>query len=275
MNGKANLSRIVLFGGSSVLTSYLPEEAKHHVVLQALLHDAYPDQAMEIKNWADNGEFIARYLLRGTYEKHREVQPGIDVAIIRFGTNDQKRMTVPEYHRQLEKFLALLRRDFPGIQIVLETGIYVDFPAHYRFDRNQILNPYWEVSREIARRDGYPLVDYFEAGRRETKNGHWDLRVRRGLVFDTASDTGRENDPNWFSDIHPNPAGVRLAAVEEVRVLKQTFPGGLPTGQRAVPRAVADAAFYEEYLAFAADRLVASRTMASLDSLQDASASPG
>lgn len=273
MNSKSNLSRIVLFGGSSVLTSYLPEEAKHHVVLQALLHDAYPDQAMEIKNWADNGEFIARYLLRGTYEKHRVVQPGIDVAIIRFGTNDQKRMDVAEYHRQMEKFLALLRRDFPGIQIVLETGVYVDFPAHYRFDRNQVLSPYWEVSRQIASQEGLPLVDYFEVGRKETERGNWDLRVRKGLVPDASQDAGKEGDPDWFSDIHPNPLGVKLAAQEEVRVLKRTFPERLPSGQKAVVREAVSNAGYEELLAFSSDRLAATKTTSTLDALQEATRS--
>ncbi len=264
------ISRVVLFGGSSVYNSYLPEEFRHHIVLAAMLERGYPHQQITVDNWADNGEFIARYLLKGTYERHREAQPGIDVAIIRFGTNDQKRMDVQEYHVQMEKFLELLQCDFPGIQIILETGIYVDFPNHYNFDRNLILNPFWEVSRKIANTSGYPLVDYYEAARKQTEQGHWDIRVRKGLIIDSSLDSGKENDANWFTDIHPNPLGVRLAAQEEYSVLKEAFPYGLPTGQTAVKRQAKSNSDYAGLLNFSPDRLVVQKPATPQDGLQEA-----
>jgi acyl-CoA thioesterase-1 len=262
-------ARVVLFGGSSVRTSYLPIAAQHHVVLGGLLREAYPGQAVTVENRADNGEFIARYLLRGTYERHRADLPGIDVAIIRFGTNDQKRMDVDEYRRQFEKFLALLEQDFPGLHLILETGIYVDYPEHYNFDRNLELDPYWQVSRDLAQERNLPLVDYYAACKREAERGNWDIRVRRGLVIDSAQDAGKEGSADWFTDIHPNPRGTRLAAAEEARVLRAAFPRLLPVGQTTATREPENTAFYERYLDFPSDRLVVPSKPTPCDALQE------
>lgn len=251
---------VALFGGSSVATTYLPEESKHHVALEKELTKAYPEQAIKVSNFADNGEFIARYLLRGAYEKHRQSVPGLDVAIIRFGTNDIKRMDTAEYRGQMEKFIKLLKKDFPGIQIVLETGMYVDYPAHYTSDRNKKLNPAWQVSRDLAVKDGHPLVDYYETVKAEAAAGNWDVRVRAknkggGFILDASQDAGKENNSKWFTDIHPNPEGVRMAIREEVKTLKAYFPKKLPSGGKALERKSHSSADYSDYLNFPIARL--------------------
>src|SRR4051812_40636883 len=103
------VARVGLFGGSSVRTSYLPAEVSQTGVLQKELEKAYPAQGVEVTNYADNGEFIARYLVTGTYERHRkEGMQGIDVAIIRFGANDQKRFSAKVYLEQLRRLVELL-----------------------------------------------------------------------------------------------------------------------------------------------------------------------
>ncbi len=268
------ISRVVLLGGSSVATTYLPEATKHHNVLTEQLKASYPQQEIEVENWADNGESIARYLLNGAYEKQRANPKGIDIAIIRFGTNDQKLMEIDEYSAQMLKLIALLQQDFPGIKIVLETGIYLDYPKHYPFDRNKILQPYWEVSREIAKKSGYPLVEYYETGKTETKAGNWDIRIRtqagKQMILDDSQDVGKENDSQWFFDIHPNPRGVQLAVREEVGVLKKTFPEQFPAGQIAVERSVRDAEYYSKFLNFDAERLVRKKKANPEKTLQDA-----
>lgn len=263
-----------LFGGSSVATTYLPQEIKHHAVLERELEQAYPKQKIKVSNFADNGEFIARYLLRGTYEKDRASLVGLDVAIIRFGTNDAKRMETDEYRRHLEKFIALLKEDFPGVQIVLETGVYLDYPAHYTSDRNKILDPFWQVSRDLAAAEGIPLADYYEAVKAVTAAGDWDVRIRwqeRGkpVVIDASQDAGKENNPKWFTDVHPNPEGVRIAVRGEVQALKKLFPETLPSGGKTITRPPRNAVFYGEYLDFSPDRLKKSPS-ASPDRLQKA-----
>ncbi len=262
-----DVCRVVLFGGSSVFTSYLPEADKHHAVLQKALTEAYPGQSVQVSNWADNGEFIARYLLKGAYEKQRQPQAGMDIAIIRFGTNDQKRVRVAEYEAQLRKLIELLQKDFPGVAVFLETGIYID-PAHYVSDRNKTLSPYWEVSRKIATEAGFPLVDYFQAGQEETAAGRWDLRARRGLVLNAEQDAGKGAD--WFSNIHPNLAGVKLAVREELKAIKTRYPDKLPTNQIATQRSVEDEAFYSQWLNFSSDRLAVDKNKNPEKDLQDA-----
>lgn len=264
-----------VFGDSTVATTYLPEEAKHCAVLERELSKAYPGQEIKVSNFADNGEFVARYLLRGTYEKHRASLPGLDVAIIRFGANDMKRMKTVEYRSHLEKFIALLKTDFPGVQIVLETGMYLDYPAHHSSNRNRSLNPYYQVSRNISAEDGYPLVDYYNTVKAETAAGNWDVRVRARegragpFVLDASQDAGRENDPKWFTDIHPNPEGARIAVREEVAVLRKIFPEALPFGGKAHAREARSNDDYVKYLDFSADRLL-KKPVVSPDQLQEA-----
>jgi len=271
----ASIVHIGLFGGSSVATTYLPEETKHHVVLEKELSAAYPGQEIKVSNLADNGEFIARYLLNGKYEIHRADLTGLDVAIIRFGTNDIKRMKRPEYRKQLDKFVALLQEDFPGVQIIMETGMYLDYPKHYSSDRNASLNPVWQASRDLAQEKGFPLVDFYEAAKEETAAGNWDLRVRARaadgpFVLDASRDAGKENNPKWFTDIHPNPEGVRVAVREEVKAIREKFSTALPVGQQARPRDARNQAAYAEYLDFSPDRLTVKPKVAP-DQLQDAS----
>ena len=266
---------VALLGGSSVRTSYLPEELQHDVVLERELAVAYPDQKIEVVNLADNGEYIARYFLRGAYERQRRTLQGMDIAIIRFGTNDQKFMDSQEYRRHLEKLIETLQTDFPGVRIVLETGIYLDYPLHYSFDRNAVLNPFWQVSRDIAEETAFPLVDYYEAVKRETKVGNWDVRVRKNegndvFVLDASQDAGRENDPSWFTDVHPNPEGVRLAVREEVEQLKANFPERLPTGQKSQALASRSASWYADYLDFSPERMSQKRVSTPVDQLQGA-----
>lgn len=270
----AAVVQIGLFGDSTVATTYLPEGAKHHEVLEQELRRTYPGQEIKVSNFADNGEFIARYLLRGAYETHRASLSGLDVAIIRFGANDAKRMGTAEYLRHLEKFIALLKTDFPGVQIVLETGMYLDYPAHHSSDRNKDLNPFWQVSRNLAAADGYPLVDYYEAVKTEAAAGNWDVRIRSRapgtpFVMDSSQDAGKEDDPKWFTDIHPNPEGARIAVREEVRVLMKLFPDALPSGERALAREAHDADFYAESFGFSLDRMNKKPSVAQ-DQLQEA-----
>lgn len=258
-------SRVVLFGGSNVRTSYMPKGGQYQDLLWERLSQAYPGQRIEVANWADGGETIPRYLLRGAYERHRSKAKGMDVAILRFGGNDQKIMSPAEFEGQLLKFIELLQEDFPGVQIILETEIYVDYPAHYHYDRNQSLDPYWVITRKLSATHGFPLVDYNEATRKATEAGNWDLRIRnvrkagkRGserIVFDDSEDAANKNNPRWFSDIHANFAGLEIAIVEEVAVLREVFPDRLPTGQKARARKAHDAAFYEAYLPFAPQKL--------------------
>lgn len=240
-----NLTRVALFGGSSSATTYLADADKHQSVLQRELIAAYPGQAIEVFNFADNGEFIGRYLTTGTYEKHRESMQGkgLDLAILRFGINDSKRFKTDEFAEQLKTFIKTLSADFPGVAVIIENGFYIDYPAHYSSDRNKALNPYWAVSKAVAEQLQLPFSDLYAFSEKETKAGNWDLRIRsqsttaypkkkERFLFDASLDAEYGHDPKWFTDVHPNPNGVRVAVKAEVGLIRTLFPEKLPSGHR-------------------------------------------
>lgn len=252
-------TRILLLGDSTVITSYLPEDQSYKHALECELKVAAPSSAFEVFNAADNGEFIARYLLSGHYERMRTSQPGADLIVVRFGVNDEKRVGPAEFGVQLEKLLDLLSEDFPGARIILETGIYMD-PEHYSSDRNKTLIPYWNKTREIAAKRNLPLSDVYAAMERETAAGNWDLRIRKPgkdtePVFDGRQDAGRENDRSWFSNVHPNAEGNRVAARELAKCLITSFPERLPSGNARNDRPTKTSADYENLLSFPMERL--------------------
>jgi len=252
-------SRIVLLAGSSVCNTYLPEEQRHHRVLQKALEAHYGEGTAEVRNWADNGEYIARFLLRGTYERLRKETPGADLFILRYALNDAKRMGPEEFGRHNERLIDLLGEDFPGARFIMETGLYLDYPAHYRNDRNQQINPYWEEARAVARRRGFPLNDLYKASEAATRQGRWDLRIRnqrvKPVVVDASRDAEFGPDPDWFTDVHPNPDGVRLAVETQVALLTELFPKALPSGGQKADRPERPVEEYCALLDYSLERL--------------------
>lgn len=274
--------RVGLFGGSSVATSYLPKEERHDQVLLRELEKRYPGQRFEVRNFAFDGEFIARFLLSGRYERTRRllIGKGLDVAIVRFGINDQKYVDEAEFGRQLRAFVDLLRTDFPGVTVFLETAIFVDYPAHYHYDREKVLSPYWDITRAVAEDMKLPVSDYHASSKAATQAGKWDLRIRLterekdGFVLDASRDAEHAGDAKWFSDIHPNHAGIQLAAETEADALMRVFPNVIPTGSRSADHPPKDATAYSALLDFSPERLTRQRKAAPVDRLQTPAAAP-
>lgn len=261
LKGEEKVTRVVLFGGSDVITSYLPEHERYHNVLEGQLQASFPKERFEVINAGDNGEFIARYLISGAYEKMRSQVPGADIVVVRFGGNDEKRVNQNEFRNHLEIFLDLLKTDFPDAIQVLETSIYMD-PKHYHFDRNQTLIGYWQQTRDVAKERTLECNDVYAMMEKETLRGNWDLRIRNApkgqkRVLDASQDTGKENDLKWFSDIHPNAKGVRLAADSLIKTLVRAIPNEWPNGGRKTQRDEPASAYYVSLLSFGPERLKA------------------
>jgi len=276
-------TRIALFGGSSSATTYLPEEFKHHNLLRNALEAGYPGEKVEVYNFADNGLFIARYLLDGLYGKDYAAMQGknIDIAILRCGINDAKRFSPKEFAGQTRQFIKLLQNDFPGVRIILETGFYLDYPKHYQSDRNRKLNPYWEVNRQIAKEMDLPLCDLYAESEKATTEGNWDLRIRSKnrekypkspelFYWGTELDAEYGHHPEWFTDVHPSPNGVRLAVDTEAALLRRLYPEKLPTGHGKTGGPVdRDQAFFVRWIDCPPERLELLKTK-NPDQLQDA-----
>lgn len=251
--------RILLLGDSTVITSYLPEEQRAHRVLEQELKASLPSAACEISNQADNGEFIARYLLSGAYERMRASVTGADIIVVRFGANDEKRVSPDEYGRQLGTFVDLLQTDFPGACVILETGVFMD-PAHYSFDRNKTLQPYWQKARDIAKSRGLICCDTYAAMERATRDGQWDQRIRKTpkgdkQVLDASQDAGKEGNRAWFSDIHPNAEGTRVAARELAGCIAAYLHQGTPEPARKNDRPSRSSEDYVSLLNFKPEQL--------------------
>jgi lysophospholipase L1-like esterase len=228
---------VVHFGDSTCITDYLPATQRVDAVLNARLAARYPGQRVVSHNAARSGEHVREFLDGGRYDAVRGRIDRIDVALVRYGQNDMKFYAPAEFKVHLEKLADRLRRDYPGVHVVLETNTYVD-PEHGGSDAmNARYDRYWEIVRQVAREGDYPLVDVFARRRHEVAAGQWDLSRRNKrlalerygrIVVDDAKDEEMRSVHGWLSDAHPNPNGVRITADEEFRVLTATWPDRLP-----------------------------------------------
>lgn len=223
---------LLLIGDCTVATSYMPEQHRNERLLAAKLRALYPADECTVTNEGLDGEHVFGFLRR--YERTLRRVPRPDYVLIRFGVNDRKAHGVDGFRQHLGTLCDRLLSSFPDARILLETGMYVDFPAHYEFDRNAILEPIYDVIRETGQRGGFPVVDVYRRMRRETEAGNWDLRVRGyGVVDDEIPVLGpgqdhlHSGDVRWWTNIHPNPRGIAVIADEEAAVIKQHWPESL------------------------------------------------
>jgi hypothetical protein len=220
---------MVMLGDCTLATSYLPLHLKNEARLKEALEHRYPQETFAIVNEGLDGESVAGFLKRyhRTFARH----PDPDYVFIRYGVQDRRKYGLDGFRARLHEICDRLLRDFPGVRIVLETGIFVDYPAHYEFDRNTVLQPLYAIIREAGARYGVPVIDIYERMKRETEQGNWDLRVRGYGVVDeeipvlgAGQDHLHGHDVRWFTNIHPNPTGVAVIADEEARVLAERWP---------------------------------------------------
>jgi acyl-CoA thioesterase-1 len=219
----------MMIGDCTLATTYLPDKLKNERVLQTMLHTHYPHDGCTVTNEGLDGETVAHFLKR--YERTFQRNAPPHYVFIRYGVNDRKAYGVDGFRQRLTELCDRLLSDFPNIRLLLETGMYVDYPAHYEFDRNPILQPIYDVIRDVGQSYRVPVVDIFERMKQETEHGNWDLRVRGyGVVDDeipvlgAGQDHLHIGDVRWWTNIHPNPRGIAVIANEELHVLQHHWP---------------------------------------------------
>jgi len=220
---------LLMIGDCTLATSYLPTRLKNERLLEAKLREQYPADNCKVINEGLDGETVAQFLRR--YERTFERNPRPDYLLLRYGVNDRKAYGVDGFRERLVELCHRLQSDFPHARLLLETGMYVDYPDHYEFDRNVVLQPIYDVIRELAAQLSWPVVDIYERMRRETEQGNWDLRVRGYGVVDeeipvlgAGQDHLHVGDVRWWTNIHPNPKGIVAIADEEGQVLQRHWP---------------------------------------------------
>ena len=220
--------QILMLGDCTLASSYLPAQFKNETRLAAALARRYPNQSFTVVNEGLDGESLGGLMRR--YHRTMARHPAPDYVFIRYGVNDRRRYGVEGFRVRLQDLCARIASDYPEAHILLETGIYVDYPSHYEWDRNAVLQPVYEVIRELGRSLGFPVVDIYERMKRETEQGNWDLRVRGYGIADEMAVLGagqdhlHGDDVRWFTNIHPNPAGMAVIADEEARVFAAHWP---------------------------------------------------
>ena len=237
---------IVHFGDSTCITGYLPQDQRVEAVLNERLSNFYRNQKTVSHNVAVGGDYIRQFLDSGRYEKVvKDRIPHIDIALIRYGHNDQKHCEPAEFKRHLQEFCDLLAKDYAGLQIILETNTWVD-PEHHAVNPetsvklNERMNSVWAVIRRVAKKRKYPLVETYERKKKETEAGNWDQRIRGQQlsmerfgkrILDGTKDNEMKDVPGWFYDNHPNANGVKIIADEEFKAITGQWPERLPTAQ--------------------------------------------
>jgi|GEM_PF-2392181 len=220
----ATALRVALLGDCTVACTYLPPANQPQNHLAVRLRRAYPHQSFLIRNLAADGQSADEFLHSARFAEQFRPPPRWDAAFIRYGINDRKRHGISGCIRHLGALCQAIQEHHPGIAIILETGIWVDYPAHYLWDRNARLGPLYEAMREFAHSAGLPLVDIYKNMEVETRRGNWDLRVRglpspQHLIVDDSFDSFFGDDPAFFTNIHPNSQCLALIAEWEVAAL--------------------------------------------------------
>lgn len=223
---------VLQLGDCTVACSYMLPHQRGEIRLQERLREAYNDATIAVVNEGLDGEATEDFLKR--YGRTMARYPRVDLIIVRYGVNDRKRYGIAPFRSKLIELCTYLNCDYPQAKVILETGIYVDYPAHYAFDRNSKLAPVYQMITELAQERGYAVVDIFGRMKAETEHGNWDLRARGfGSVDEDQPILGpgldhiHGHDVRWFTNIHPNLRGLQVIVDEEVKVITQTWPDGL------------------------------------------------
>jgi acyl-CoA thioesterase-1 len=230
---------ILMLGDCTLATSYLPSRLKNETRLAEALEQRFPGEQIKVVNEGLDGEAVSGFLRR--YQRTMARYPQPDYLLLRYGVNDRRTDGIAGFRANLTGLIERLRADYPRTRLLLETGMYVDYPAHYAWDRNAKMQPVYDAIRSLGAAYGLPVVDIYERMKAETERGNWDLRVRGyGVVddhipvFGPGQDHLHGHDVRWYTNIHPNPLGIEVIADEEARVLAQHWPDGLRSSSPAV-----------------------------------------
>ena len=228
---------IALVGDCTVSCLRWPPANRPEGHLAVRLRRAFPGQPFLIRNLSDEGGSAGSYLSDGKLNELFGALPRLDIAFVRFGITDRKEDGISGCIRNLRELCRRIVDHYRQATVVIETGMWVDYPDHYMYDRNSKLAPLYEAMRSMAESEGYPVVDIFARTRAETERGNWDLRVR-GLpdpehsIIDDSFDKFFGDDPAFFTNVHPNSRCMGLIADWEVEKVKELFGAALPGAPR-------------------------------------------
>lgn len=231
---EAEASVVALLGDCTVACSYFPPANRPENHLAVRLRRAFAQPSV-VRNFGCDGESAGGLLNSGRLERILATLARLDVAFIRYGINDRKQHGIDGCVRNLGRVTERLLKRFPSATIVIESGLWVDYPAHYLWDRNSRLRPLYEQLRAFSAAQRFRFLDIFAKTQAETAAGNWDLRIRgipgaegRLNIIDDSFDEFYGADPAFFTNIHPNSRCVKLIAQLQCELLRDAFGTTLP-----------------------------------------------
>src|SRR5581483_5537488 len=126
---------IALLGDCTVACRYFPPANRPEAHLVIRLRRAFPSWKFLVRNLAADGDTAAGFA-RGRMEQALREVPRLDAAIIRYGINDRKQHGILCCVSHLRELCQALEERYPNLRLVVETGLWVDYPDHYLWDRN-------------------------------------------------------------------------------------------------------------------------------------------
>ena len=216
---------IALIGDCTVACDYFPPANRPENHLSVRLRRAFPTQSARVINLGRNGESAEDFLRAERWNQAFAATQRLDAAFIRYGINDRKRFGISGCIQNLAALCNAIQERFTGSTLFIETGIWVDYPRHYLWDRNAALSPLYDAMLAFAADAGHATVHIFAGTKAETDRGNWDLRVR-GLpvpehtIVDDSFDGFYGDDPAFFTNIHPNSRCLGLIADWEAEALR-------------------------------------------------------
>jgi hypothetical protein len=223
--GPPNCS-IALIGDGTVACDFFPPANRPESHLLVRLRRAFPDQQFLVQNVAAPGESAGEALRSGRLEQVIAAVPQVHLAFVRYNIDENDPGGVRGHINSLQQLGEALRRQYPGITAIFETGIWVHHPSHFTGDSHARLGPMYDQVRGWATEIGYPIVDVYSKMQAEAAKGNWDLRVRglpsrEQVVLDDSFDAFFGEEPVYFANIHPNSRCLGLIAEWEVAMIKQ------------------------------------------------------
>jgi hypothetical protein len=220
-----NVCSIALLGDGTVSCEYFPPANRPENHLMVRLSRAFPEQRFVVRNLATPGETPGSFLGSGKLEKIKELLPQLHLVFVRYNLDEADPRGVKGCIEDLAALGEALRRQYPGVTMILETGIWVHNTAPFGGDSYARLAPLYDQVRGWAMEVGYPIVDIYTKMQTEANKGSKDLRVR-GLptweqtVLDDSFDEFFGDEPVYFANIHPNSRCLGLIAEWEVTMIK-------------------------------------------------------
>lgn len=193
---------VAIFGDSTDMSIYLPTAFQVGPRLELLLRDRFPDRRVDVHSLAEGGEYLQRLIESGRLARELRTLPRCDIAMIRYGLNDNGHKIDPAAFRaQLQTACDMILGRFPKTRLVLSTTIPPMAQAYSR------------ETAAVAGARGLRLIELEQHIMRRSAAGDGDWHYEPGRRVGRHRVANRPDSPDGLAgNIHPNAYGAQMIA---------------------------------------------------------------